>query len=181
METAPSDVITAHKFPSLIDRYYTQFFAVDSSGPGEDVYVYLHTNGLMVIGLAPSHPIVLQKKPIKEVKFQSEHRDFSKNIVRGAKKKGGARLRPEGTLATVVCEDGTEFTVRSCVDASLLEVNAQLKTKPDLLHQMPATQGFLALCQPLINVKNPTDHLMSLESYRQLRFPEEADAKMESS
>ena len=41
----------------------------------------------MVIGLAPSHPVVQQKKLVKEIKFQSEHRDFTKNVVRGAKKR----------------------------------------------------------------------------------------------
>lgn len=41
----------------------------------------------MVIGLAPSHPLVSKKMPIKAVKFQSEHRDFTKNVVRGAKKR----------------------------------------------------------------------------------------------
>jgi hypothetical protein len=42
---------------------------------------------LLVIGLAPSHPIVQQSKAVASVKFQSEHRDFTKNVVRGSKKK----------------------------------------------------------------------------------------------
>ena len=76
-------------------------------------------------------------------------------------------------MATITCEDGTDFTVRCSVDASLLEVNAQLKTNPNLLHQMPATQGYLALCQPLPNIKTPTESLMGLEEFRKLRFPDE--------
>jgi glycine cleavage system H lipoate-binding protein len=84
-------------------------------------------------------------------------------------------------LAVIACEDGTEYSVKCCVDASLLEVNAQLKTKPNLLHQMPATQGYLALCQPLPNISNPTANLMSLEDYRKLRFPEESSPSASSS
>lgn len=86
--------------------------------------------------------------------------------------KGGARMRPEGVLARIICEDGTEYIVRCCVNASLLEVNAQLKSKPNLIIEMPATQGYLALFQPLPNEKNPAENLLSLESYRELRFPE---------
>lgn len=71
----------------------------------------------------------------------------------------------------IVCEDGTEYSVKSCVNASLLEVNAQLQTKPNLLIQMPATQGYLAVCQPLPTEKEPAAHLTSLEEYRELRFP----------
>lgn len=51
-----------------------------------DIYLVL-TKSLMVIGLAPSHPILTLHKSIKEIKFQSEHRDFTKNSVRGSKKK----------------------------------------------------------------------------------------------
>lgn len=71
--TASSDAVPAHRFPSLIERYYTQRYAVgtirntsvyplgvpkksisltlisvalsDTNGSNEDVYVYIHTNG----------------------------------------------------------------------------------------------------------------------------------------
>lgn len=71
--TSPSEAVPAHHFPSLIERYYTQRFAVgtpsfscnpsidglqnpvfltlsdsthlDASGQNEDIYVYCHTNG----------------------------------------------------------------------------------------------------------------------------------------
>jgi hypothetical protein len=37
--------------PNVIERYYERFFAVDLAGrPGEDQYVYRHSNGLLVIG-----------------------------------------------------------------------------------------------------------------------------------
>jgi len=80
-------------------------------------------------------------------------------------------MRPEGTLAVIACDDGSEYSVKSCVNASLLEVNAQLQSKPNLLIEMPATQGYLALCQPLPSEKDPAAQLTSLEEYRQLRFP----------
>ena len=71
----------------------------------------------------------------------------------------------------IVCEDGAEYSIKSCVNASLLEVNAQLQTKPNLLSEMPATQGYLAVCQPLPTDKDPASSLMPLEEYRALRFP----------
>jgi hypothetical protein len=86
-------------------------------------------------------------------------------------------MRPDGSLALITCEDGTEYSVKSCVNASLLEVNAQLQTKPNLLFQMPATEGYLALFQPLPNDKNPAENLMSLEDYQKLRFPSNSSSE----
>lgn len=141
----PSDTISTQKFPSLIERYYTQLFAVGTlifiltkwwARPirlthfilpfpcrhfrskrrhlclsshkwvciqsllleaweilkklqiADSLWFFFFLDfRLMVIGLAPSHPIVVHSKPVKEIKFQSEHRDFSKNVVRGAKKR----------------------------------------------------------------------------------------------
>lgn len=42
---------------------------------------------ILVLGLAPSHPIVQKQLTVTEVKFESDTRDLSKNVVRGAKKK----------------------------------------------------------------------------------------------
>jgi len=47
---------------SVIERYYQQQYMLDIEGcPNHDQYVYQHSNGLYVIGIAPSHPLLKKK------------------------------------------------------------------------------------------------------------------------
>lgn len=123
-----------------------------------------------MIGLAPSHQILQQNKTIDSINFQSNKKDLSKNIVHGAKKKGGARLRPETPISQINCSDGSYYIIKSCVNGSLLEVNSRIKDNPNLITKMPSTQGYIAIIKPDINDKNTTTHLLTREQYLEKRF-----------
>lgn len=74
-------------FPTVVERYYIPKYAINVGGEGEDQYVYLHTNGLLVVGLTRNHRLFLESKVVESVDFCNESRDLSKNSVRGTKKR----------------------------------------------------------------------------------------------
>ena len=61
-----------------------------SSSPQDHVKILLHSNGICVLTLAPSHPILTQRLKVTKVDFQVSKRvNRLQNSVRGKGKKGG--------------------------------------------------------------------------------------------
>jgi hypothetical protein len=64
------------KYQNVEERYYTPYFFA-AQADGEDQVVLVHSNRVCLVSLAPNHPVILQKKPIKNLDF-----DVSKNCNR---------------------------------------------------------------------------------------------------
>jgi hypothetical protein len=43
---------------SLIEERFKQFFTLDVGGQGYDMYINMLPNGVCIVGLAPSHPLI---------------------------------------------------------------------------------------------------------------------------
>jgi len=142
-ERWPLPLDSSHR--NAIDRYYIKFFALDVGGKsGEDQYVYRHFNKLLVIGVAPTHPLI-SKQTIKRVNFDVGTRNRLTNQVKGKQKKGGIHLNPEDELCEVFCGDGAKYVLRSCVRGFLIEINESLLKNPSLLQEKPLSDGFIAI------------------------------------
>jgi hypothetical protein len=165
-------------------------------------------HSLVVIGLAPSHPVVREGKTVTAVDFGGgagkARRDLAQEHVHGKHKQvapcrqsaacldgglssarwagwmdgrtqGALQLTPESILCRVVCADGSEYRVRCCVRAKLLEVNTRLSATPQLVQAKPATDGYVAIVQPatLHDIRGPdgtrTTPLLALEAYQAQR------------
>jgi len=151
----------------VIERYYEQKFYTDILGrPQEDQYVNQHTNGLCLIGIAPTHPIVTKGIKISSINFNVD-KDLLNNKVSGKYKKGARLLQESTPLCAVHLEDGSEYIVFSCVNGNLLELNDNLIVNPQLLVTKASTEGFIAIITP----KEDFDfsHLKSIEEYCQER------------
>eukprot|EP01113_Clastostelium_recurvatum_P041271 TRINITY_DN6529_c0_g1_i1.p1 TRINITY_DN6529_c0_g1~~TRINITY_DN6529_c0_g1_i1.p1 ORF type:complete len:201 (-),score=31.12 TRINITY_DN6529_c0_g1_i1:192-770(-) len=149
---------------SLIERYYEEAFF--ESPCGEDQYVNQHTNGICVVGVAPGHPIIAEKKRVKKVNFDITNKSRLDNKVVGKGKKGGLWLDADTPLCTIECDDGSLYTLRCCIRGSLLEVNDRLVHQPTLIGgsgsgsgsgdgggggvggDLSLTEGFLAIVMP---------------------------------
>ena len=121
----------------------------------EDHYVHLHTNKLAVVGLAPHHAIIQEQWTPTEIEFNANRNGKSllENKVSGKRKKGATWLAATDAICHITCQKEKEekvFTIRRCVDlmlergcsrlkagscigASLLELNENLLSKPELV------------------------------------------------
>jgi hypothetical protein len=143
--------------PTTIERYFSLHYGAglarrtgdDPAAPpppasGEDTVVARHHNGICVLCLSPSHPVVRQGLRVTAVAFRS-------GIVRpvqGKRKRGGTFLDRDSRLASVVCEGGETYLVSASVKGVLVEVNAALERSPGLVASKPLTNGYLAVILP---------------------------------
>jgi len=106
----------------------------------------------MLVGLAPSHPILANKKKVVSVSFpdgENGRRDLTGMQISGKKKHGSADMDIHSVLCTVTCEDGSSHILYACVRGKLYELNMRLKEQPSLLNDYPEAEGFIAItmCQ----------------------------------
>lgn len=144
--------------PSITSRSFSLHYGrglarqVTASGPapalppstGEDTTVVRHLNGICVLCLSPNHPVVRRGLKVKAVKY----RENIDRPVSGKRKRGGTSLYPDSKVAMVVCEDGQTFSVLASVKGVLVEINAALSRRPELLLSKPLTDGYLAVILP---------------------------------
>lgn len=114
------------KTGSVIDRYYTRRYAVDWAGErGRDFYVHEHTNHVMVVGLAPSHPIIrgglvvraLQYAPAQDLPLARG--GLRRVHVSGKRKRGAPVVDPGNLIATALTEDGGTWPIFACQAAQV--------------------------------------------------------------
>ncbi|XP_046394397.1 protein Abitram-like isoform X1 [Ischnura elegans] len=157
------------EYSTVTERYYTPRFAVNVVEKEDDFCVLFHSNKICVITLAPSHPILRLKKEVVDISFQvSTKVDRSQNKVSGKGKKGAQILHPNSALCIVKCSDNSKYTLYSCVQGKLVEVNENLMEKPSLLVSKPSSSGYIAIILPnLLKSKQQKDELLTPEKYEE--------------
>jgi len=157
---------------SVIQRYYQPYFALDvAKKEGEDQVVYKHSNGLFVIGIAPTHPIIRLRKQVSVVDYNVTKQSRLQNKVYGKGKKGGLWMEPLSPLCDVTCSDGSKYRLYSCIRGHLLEVNENLVQRPELLSSSTySTEGYLGIVNPKhVEQETVLEKLVPLEVYRNVR------------
>ena len=159
-------------FPSVTERYYTPRYYVDDKA-GEDMCVLFHSNRICLLTLAPSHPIIKQKKTITKFDFQvTEHTNRLNNAVLGKRKKGAQQLQCDSIVCRIHCQDQEEdrvYTIRSYINGKLIEINEMLIKQPNLAVSAPQAAGYIAIILPkLDNSEKQKMKLLDKESYHNL-------------
>lgn len=133
-------------FPGFCERFFTKFLYQKSARDGslEDHDVFVHSNGICLVGIAATHPAF--GKEILAVDFDIGNVDRSQNVVKGKSKKGGMILQEGTTLCKIQCSDGSEYGIASCVQGKLVEVNKRLQSDPNLLKT--EGEGYIAVILP---------------------------------
>ncbi|XP_064455962.1 protein Abitram-like [Ornithodoros turicata] len=140
--------------PSVTERYYKPRFKYDANGnAGEDQCILFHSNRIALVTLAPSHPILSQKKEVTKVDFQVNTKlNRLSNYVYGKHKKGAQRLQRTSALCIISCSDGSQYTIVSVVPGKLIEVNERLTECPELVVKKPWSSGYIAIVLPPMNM-----------------------------
>ena len=69
-------------YQTVEQRYYSKYYFAPSNG--EDHVVLVHTNRICLVSLAPNHPVIREKKSIKNLDFDvSKNCNRLKNFVSG--------------------------------------------------------------------------------------------------
>lgn len=142
--------VKMENYPRVCERYYTPFYFLNCKGGNSEHHcVLLHSNKICLITLAPTHPVIKNKKRIIKLDFQVTNKvDRLENKVRGKGKKGGQHLMPDSVLCYVECDDGMKYSILGCIKGKLLEINQLLLKNPNLIAEKPLSQGFVAIVLP---------------------------------
>eukprot|EP01126_Amoeba_proteus_P044135 TRINITY_DN4887_c0_g1_i1.p1 TRINITY_DN4887_c0_g1~~TRINITY_DN4887_c0_g1_i1.p1 ORF type:complete len:191 (-),score=20.13 TRINITY_DN4887_c0_g1_i1:235-807(-) len=125
-------------FPSVIERSYNRYVT-------DDQYVFIHQNGLCLVGIGSNHPLLTSNKVVRKITFKVGGQTFSHVEVVGKAKRGALPLSKNSVIAEVECEDGENFLIRSNVNGCLIEINGNLLQNPCLLTESPTKDGYVGI------------------------------------
>ncbi|XP_063832370.1 protein Abitram [Ostrinia nubilalis] len=153
---------------SFTDRYFSKRYIKNYGGiQNNDLMLMFHSNRIMLLSLAPSHFFFKSSKKYR-INFSIGTVDRLQNSVKGKGKKGGQYLEKNSTICEVF-DDETSFKVPSCVKGTLIEINESLVEHPELLREMPDSDGFIAIILSSIKVSESTkNELLTHEDYMSL-------------
>lgn len=153
-EEAPGDVGTTRLpdlspdgwpiYPSVTERYFTTYVTSNHQA------LHVHSNGICLLGLAPSHPLLAPGAArITGVAFRDhDAKNLLANEVRGKRKSGAVFVLPRDLVASVTTEAGGDpLPLWACVRANVIEVNRRLIEEPELLGSAGG-RGWLAVLMP---------------------------------
>ena len=125
-------------------RYYSKYFYVHDQG--ENQVVLVHSNRICLVALAPSHPVIKERKTIKNLNFDvSKNCNRLNNKVSGKGKKGGQGVDERAILCYIECESGETFSVKSCVKGKLISINQKVVENPNLIIDKSSGEAHLAI------------------------------------
>ncbi|XP_074659325.1 protein Abitram-like [Tubulanus polymorphus] len=157
--------------PTIEDRYFTARYKPDvKDAQSEDLKILCHSNKLCIVTLSQFHPILAADKTIEKVDFQvTKNTNLLNNKVVGKRKKGGQWMTADSKLCMITCTDGSCYTVYSCINGRLVEVNENLATNPALIKQPTHACGYIAVIFPrLENYDQQMSKLTSADDYRRI-------------
>eukprot|EP00967_Tisochrysis_lutea_P111585 scaffold175608_cov32-Tisochrysis_lutea.AAC.2 len=137
-------------YPSVIERYYTTYTTSNNQA------LHVHSNGLCLLSLARSHPLLAPgAPPLASISFRShDKKNLLSNAVRGKRKAGAIFMLPRDMVATVTTQGGAEpVTLYACMRGNIIEINRRLIDNPELLRDATG-RGWLAVLMPKLAEKS---------------------------
>ncbi|KAI5645754.1 hypothetical protein NE865_02024 [Phthorimaea operculella] len=158
-------------YQTFTERYFTKRYVLDVGGvKNNDIMIMFHSNRIALLCLAPSHFFFKSDGEYK-INFTIGKVDRLSNTVKGKGKKGGQGLMPNSVICKIEYPDGTEFSVPCGMKGTLVEINEELVKNPNLLREMPDSDGFIAIILSSIAISEATkNELLPHEEYVKLKL-----------
>jgi hypothetical protein len=155
-DTVPSFCTAAPKpttFVYFTERYFSQFVVRNCKQvEGNNVRLLLHSNGLCVMCLDPSHAVISEKLRVTQLSHSirrgPQFQDRSPIKTQGKRKKHAMLCQRDMVLLFIETDCGRSFRVPACVDGVVLEINQYLVQRPQLVVESPTVEGFVAIINP---------------------------------
>ncbi|XP_052744320.1 protein Abitram [Bicyclus anynana] len=153
-------------YKSFTDRYFSKRYILNVNGiENNDIMLMFHSNRITLLCLAPSH-FFFKKKDKYTLNFNIGKIDRLSNKVKGKGKKGGQALFPDSVICKVEWSDGSSFGIPCGMRGTLVEINENLIKNPELLQEMPDSDGFIAIMLSSIAITDATKNkLLTHEDY----------------
>mmetsp|Transcript_20966 Transcript_20966/g.31610 ORF Transcript_20966/g.31610 Transcript_20966/m.31610 type:complete len:212 (+) Transcript_20966:12-647(+) len=126
-------------------RYYDVKTVIPEQ-TGHEQQILVHRNGIYVIAISPSHPIVT--KGVKSVNFDMQTKNFLHSRVKGKRNKGGLQIRPETYICNLIAKDETLYQIPSTIPGIVVQANSRLIEDPELVVTHPSSKGYIAIIKP---------------------------------
>ncbi|KRZ18394.1 Uncharacterized protein T11_3682, partial [Trichinella zimbabwensis] len=110
----------------------------------EDICILQHPNGICIVCLAPTHPLLRYKAEICSIEFRAE----KQQAVEGkplTKREKQIRVDPKTVLCRINFSDDKQFVIRACVFGKLINTNSLLLERKQLLLDEPEWRGHIAV------------------------------------
>lgn len=159
------------EYKTVLQRYYTPMYCLTIEDKQiEPQCILFHSNRICLVTIAPSHPIIKDKKTIKTIDFVTAGNvNRLENIVSGKSKRGGQKLTEKSVLCRVECDDGCRYDIFSCIKGKLIEINKNLLENPNLLVTDYNTLGHVAIVlADLSKISNTKENLLTEDDYDKL-------------
>ncbi|KAG2219145.1 hypothetical protein INT45_002336 [Circinella minor] len=114
---------------AFLSRYYTLHYHRDSENK---IYVRQAPNKVCILGITDQHVV---KK--------NNNQDQSVQII--PKAESNSNVKPNTLLCEIAIGDSQRYEIKAHMYGKLLEINPRLLEKPELLLDLPMTEGYLAL------------------------------------
>ncbi|EWS75673.1 glycine cleavage H-protein (macronuclear) [Tetrahymena thermophila SB210] len=163
-------ITTLTKISNYVDRYFVRFYKVYTNESKQclNQYAFQHTNKLCLIGLAPEHDIIANKKTITKVSYDKVYSGDMQKLVKGKKKKGGIKSTPDKTIGEIFCDDGSVYQVKGVIDGNIIELNDNLFTNPQWITEYPDSKGYLGIINIGKKAKLQNRNVLNKEQYQQV-------------
>ena len=140
------------RYPSVTERYFTTHTLSNHQ------CLHAHSNGICVLGVAPTHPMLQPPARVVSVNYRShDAKNLMQTAVHGKRKAGAVFVTARDMVCTVEVSDDPEdpeatatFTLYGCVRGYVVEVNHRLIEHPELLGR---PEGYLAVLMPKLEEK----------------------------
>merc|ERR1712228_469643 len=151
---------------NAVQDNYTRFYAVDREFH-HDMYLDKHYNGMCILGLAPSHPIRMNKMKIKEISFELGKRTASSFEVSGKKKTNAVKISKDTKLCKIYIEDKNDVKMEQDVNekkndeefdsfvfepkifGKAIQINKRLMDEPNLIVDSSDFEGWIVICESI--------------------------------
>jgi len=152
---------------SVTERYYTPLYKIDQDrSRRNDLCLLVHSNRISLVGLAPSHPLVVNQLDITRVNCEvSKKIDRKSNKAVGKSKKGGQHLDADSILCFLECGE-VQYPIEALAPGKLICMNSAVLKDPNLARQRPDSEGHIAICLPYLGlIQEAKDGLLTKEAY----------------
>ncbi|XP_030030165.2 protein Abitram isoform X1 [Manduca sexta] len=153
-------------YKSFTERYFSKRYITNVNGiENNDIMLMFHSNRIALLCLAPSHSFFKMDGDYK-INFSIGKVDRLSNSVKGKGKKGGQLLMPDSIVCKIEFEDGKTIDIPCCMKGTLIEVNEELVKNPQLLKDLPDSDGFIAIIlSSIANSEATKNELLAHEDY----------------
>ena len=127
------------RWPSVLQRYYA------THTTSNEQRLDVHSNGLCVLNVAPTHPALQPPHHVVEISYRSDNKNVMQTEVHGKKKAGAVFVQPRDMVCTLKLSDGSSVTLYACVRGRIIEINHRLVDRPALLG---TPEGYVAILMP---------------------------------